>query len=282
MTCTIAPDGSRLSAAGGDARINSYGDSFTHGEQVNDAETWQEYLAAHLAEPIRNFGLSGGSVYQTYLRMVKEESGPRAADYVLFYIWGTDHLRSIIGWTDHLVGYLNRGLAIGNPWIAWDAATTSTVERRPWFEDPASLDRLGDPDWLGQFADDIVTQLVLYGGKPYNATTPEHVEQAERAHSLDRIERIDNDAAGELAAAMGVPWSGGSEAEARAVLDAFSLQATVDVIDMARRFARENGKRIMFLLLDPPGAFGNCSTAARAGTSASSTTSRRRSLRSST
>lgn len=251
VTCTIAPDGSRLSSAGGEARINSYGNSFTHGEQVNDAETWQEYLAAHLQEPIRNFGLSGGSVYQTYLRMVKEETGPNAAPYILFYVWGTDHLRSIIGWTDHLVGYFKRGLAIGNPWIAWDRDTASLVERPPWIDTPASLERLGDMDWLGGFAEDVITQLVLYGGKPYNATTPRHLEQAEFAHSLDRVERIDNDAAGDLAAALGLPWSGESEAEARALLDAFSLRATIHIIDLAREFARKRGKEIKFLLLDP-------------------------------
>ncbi|MDE0290543.1 MAG: hypothetical protein OXM88_18495 [bacterium] len=40
-------------------RINTYGDSFTHCDQVNDGETWQEVLAAHIGEPIRNYGVSG-------------------------------------------------------------------------------------------------------------------------------------------------------------------------------------------------------------------------------
>ncbi len=38
------------------ARINTYGDSFTECEQVGDGQTWQEYLAGHLGEPVRNFG----------------------------------------------------------------------------------------------------------------------------------------------------------------------------------------------------------------------------------
>jgi len=38
-------------------RINSYGSSFTDGEQVGDAETWQEFLAGHLEEPVRNYGI---------------------------------------------------------------------------------------------------------------------------------------------------------------------------------------------------------------------------------
>ena len=36
------------------SRVHTYGDSFTHCDQVSDGETWQEYLAAHLQEPIHN------------------------------------------------------------------------------------------------------------------------------------------------------------------------------------------------------------------------------------
>ena len=43
-------------------RINTYGDSFTNCQQVSDGETWQEALAAHFGEPIRNFGCGGYSV----------------------------------------------------------------------------------------------------------------------------------------------------------------------------------------------------------------------------
>ena len=38
-------------------RINTYGDSFTQCHQVSDGETWQEYLAAHLGEPVQDFGI---------------------------------------------------------------------------------------------------------------------------------------------------------------------------------------------------------------------------------
>jgi len=44
-------------------RINTYGNSFTQCHQVSDGETWQEYLAAHLGEPVRNFGMGGYGVY---------------------------------------------------------------------------------------------------------------------------------------------------------------------------------------------------------------------------
>jgi hypothetical protein len=47
-------------------RINTYGNSFTQCHQVSDGETWQEYLAAPLGEPIRNFGVGGHGVFQAY------------------------------------------------------------------------------------------------------------------------------------------------------------------------------------------------------------------------
>src|SRR5437870_7264902 len=78
-------------------RINTYGDSYTSCEQVNDGETWQEILAAHLGEPIRNFGIGGYSVYQMYLRMKLEE--PRfPADYIIMNVYDDDHCRNLVGW----------------------------------------------------------------------------------------------------------------------------------------------------------------------------------------
>jgi hypothetical protein len=78
-------------------RINSYGNSFTSCEQVNDGETWQEILAAHLGEPIRNFGTGGYSVYLAYLRMKREEKR-WPAKYVIFNIYDDDHYRNLLAW----------------------------------------------------------------------------------------------------------------------------------------------------------------------------------------
>ncbi len=87
---TVQPDGARTPHhyVGRKGRINTYGNSFTQRHQVNDGETWQEYLAAHLGEPIRNFGMGGFGVYQAYRRMLREERTDRGAEYVILYIWG--------------------------------------------------------------------------------------------------------------------------------------------------------------------------------------------------
>jgi len=73
---TSQADGTRTSRLYTDKprRINAYGNSFTQCHQVSDGETWEEYLAAHLGEPIRNFGMGGYGVYQSYRRMIREES----------------------------------------------------------------------------------------------------------------------------------------------------------------------------------------------------------------
>ena len=49
--------GTSFLCAGKKCRINTYGDSFTQCHQVSDGETWQEYLAGRLGEPVRNFGI---------------------------------------------------------------------------------------------------------------------------------------------------------------------------------------------------------------------------------
>jgi hypothetical protein len=93
------PSGARHTIAFADrpCRTNTYGNSFTSCEQVSDGETWQEVLAAHLGEPLRNFGIGGYSVYQAYLRMVREEK-ELPAKYIVFNIFDDDHYRNLHAW----------------------------------------------------------------------------------------------------------------------------------------------------------------------------------------
>ena len=76
-------------------RINTYGDSFTQCQQVSDGESWQEILAAHLGEPIRNFGSGGYGVNQSYLRARRMEASECAAPYVILNIYNDDHVRNL-------------------------------------------------------------------------------------------------------------------------------------------------------------------------------------------
>ncbi len=98
--CRHGPFGERrtLNYADQPCRINTYGDSFTQCDQVSDGETWQEYLAAHIGEPIRNYGIGGYGVYHAFRRMVREEATDASARFVILNIWSDDHFRSVYGW----------------------------------------------------------------------------------------------------------------------------------------------------------------------------------------
>ena len=40
--------------------------------------------------------MGGFGVYQAYRRMRREEQTDQGAEYVMLYVWGDDHLRSLL------------------------------------------------------------------------------------------------------------------------------------------------------------------------------------------
>src|SRR6516165_3362366 len=146
-------------------RINTYGDSFTQCHQVSDGETWQEYLAAHLGEPIRNFGMGGYGAYQAYRRMAREERTDHGARYLIFYIWGDDHIRSLLRcrhaliypWWDDKGGRMFHN----NFWpnLEMDLQTGRLIEQENLLRTPESLYRMCDPEWMAEhLKDDLALQ----------------------------------------------------------------------------------------------------------------------------
>lgn len=243
-TC-IGPHGERMvvNGAGQPCRMNSYGNSFTLCQQVNNGETWQEYLAAHLCEPIRNFGVGGYGAYQAYRRMCREETGPAAAEYVFLNIYTIDdHLRSMDAWRwlrciPWFRDPANKFLFHCNPWdhLRYDVDSGQFVERPSLCPTPESLYQLCDEAFVRHhFASDPVT--LLYAGAHLGidcGTAP--------------IEP--------LAEAFGLPLEKGEARQAsiwRLYL-ALGLHASMWVAEKAMDFARRNGKKLMFLLsFGPP------------------------------
>ncbi len=76
-------------------RMNTYGDSFTQSQQVSDDETWQERLAAHYGEPVRNFGSGGYSVVSAVRRAMRMEQQDCGAQNVLLNVFVDDHVRNL-------------------------------------------------------------------------------------------------------------------------------------------------------------------------------------------
>ncbi len=114
--------------AGEPCRINTYGDSFTSCEQVSDGETWQESLAAHLGEPVRNYGIGGYSVYQAYLRMLREEKRAPAR-YIVFNIFDDDHVRNLHGWQRFKFGVNRKSPSPTVPHVTVDLDKGKITER---------------------------------------------------------------------------------------------------------------------------------------------------------
>jgi hypothetical protein len=142
-------------------RINTYGDSFTNCDQVNDGETWQEALAAHLSEPVRNYGVGGYSVYQAYLRMRREE-GRRPAEYVIFNIFEDDHFRSLSCWQALSMGKNWHNLSPTLPHVVPDPEAGTIVEYPNPCPTPESFYNLCDLDWIEErFRDAFVVQMRL-------------------------------------------------------------------------------------------------------------------------
>src|SRR5262249_55591641 len=139
-------------------------------EQVNDAETWQEYLAGHLGEPIGNYGIGSYGVYQAYRRMVREEKTDHGAEYIIFYIWGDDPTRSLMRCRYCSIypwfkARGNQGNFHANFWahVELDLKTGRFVERENPLSTPAALYQMTDPQWMVEhLKDDLALQLIAF------------------------------------------------------------------------------------------------------------------------
>ncbi|MBI5771357.1 MAG: hypothetical protein HZA93_26525 [Verrucomicrobia bacterium] len=98
-------------------RVNTYGNSFTQCHQVSDGETWQEYLAAHFGEPLRNFGVGGYGVFQAFARLRRMERTAVQAPWLIFNIYDDDHRRTLMPWRSFVINYTRSSeMYHCNPW----------------------------------------------------------------------------------------------------------------------------------------------------------------------
>lgn len=224
-------------------RINTYGNSFTQCHQVSDGETWQEYLAAHLGEPIRNFGVGGSGLYQAYRRMLQAEESELEAEYVILYILGDDHCRSVMR-CRHAVTYpwcdYERGLMFhGNFWahVEMDLDSGSLVEKENPLSTPESLYKMTEPEFMvDTLKDDLMLQLYL-------------------ARTVDPS-TLDLTALKSLAEILGHEGLDTSSSE-RVTLTSYRLRAaygfaaTKYIVSKALEFCRQKGKKLMMCILCP-------------------------------
>lgn len=234
-------DGARrvITHAGRPCRINTYGNSFTSCEQVNDAETWQEMLAAHLCEPVRNFGIGGYSVYQSYRRMLLEES-ETPADYIIFNIYSDDHYRNLTGWRNIRLGYtVEMRPDVSSPtlpYIKSNPATEEFIELDNPCPTPEDVYRLCDPDWVFErFKDNFVLKMILAKRNIRNGTPEKSYAMMQALVKEHGIEMTIDDALSLREAADRVFTNAGIFASQR-------------IVDKVNDYVARNGKRVLYVL----------------------------------
>jgi hypothetical protein len=224
-------------------RINTYGNSFTQCQQVSDGETWQEYLAAHLGEPVRNYGVGGYGVYQAYLRLLREEKTKNAAEHLVFYIWGDDHTRSLLRCRYMAIKEWNKknepGMKFhGNFWsnIEMDLNTGKFIERKNPLNTPRLLYKMTDPEWMyDNLKDDIALQLLLF--------------------SDNRISDLNTESVGKLSkwlkANIDFTDTANLKQSATELLSLYSFRATEYIVTKLNTYVQKNHKKLMIVLFDP-------------------------------
>jgi len=227
-------------------RINTYGNSFTQCHQVSDGETWQEYLAGHLGEPVRNFGMGGIGVYQAYRRMIREEATDLGAKHVIIYIWGDDHIRSLLrcrymlitGWNRQMNRTEGLGRMFhGNFWsnVEMNLETGKLEEKGNLLPTPESLYKMTDPDWMyDTLKDDLALQMYLYKNNMISDISTERLKTL-REHLKCRV-NLEGDNLRQSVAKL---------------LDKYSFEATKYILTKSEEFVRASNKKLMVIIFDP-------------------------------
>lgn len=241
-TYSYEPTGQRkmINWAGQPCRINTYGDSYTQCQQVSDDETWQERLAAHLGEPIRNFGCAGYGVYQSYRRALRMESSDCAAEYVILNIFHDDHVRSLDSsrWIRSAWNERNRPpeqpyLLHGLPWshVRYDLRKASFAERPGLCATEDDLRALSNPDrFYEAFKDDTIVRLfVLEIGGEVDVSESEALAEA-------------------LGVGVNLRDPARRREDALRLHVAYGLKATEYILDKMRTWIEARGKKLMILL----------------------------------
>lgn len=234
------PDGERVMRNYADhpCRINTYGDSFTQCHQVSDDETWQEVLAAHFQEPVRNFGIGGWSAYQAYLRMLKEEKRT-PADTIIFNIYDDDHRRNLDSWRNIRVHKHVRFIEPPLPYVRVNVKEGTFEELPNPCPTPESLYDLCDLEkTYERFKDDFVLKIML---------AHQHAKTSNPFSSYKEIM--------ELASTHGIETSIETNQHlsqaANQLQSRSALFATQKIVEKVEAYAKANGKKVLYVLSFP-------------------------------
>ena len=187
----------RVNFPHGPCRIRTYGNSLTHCDQVNDGETWHEYLSAQLQEPVENYGVGGYGVYQAYLRMRRVEA-QQPPGYVILNVYCDDHFRNLDAWRTIRFGK-RTPCGFPLPHLKVDPDRDEYTEHPNPTPSVQDLYKLMDEEFVYEtFKDDPTLQCILAGqrsrelaaddvpmtfGLPHGAMTSDDVEDYQKKHA---------------------------------------------------------------------------------------------------
>ena len=227
-------------------RINTYGDSFTQGHQVSDGETWQEVLAAHFCEPVRNYGIGGFGVYQAYRRLMEIEESDLGASHVILNIWGDDHHRSImacrwLSFNDDFLSNMPHEMFHANPWAhaRLDPNTGELIEIENACLTPESLYRMCDEEYVVEtFRNDVVIHAYAAMRTGQLADT-EPLEKMAAAIGFDRLDFSSNEAIRNTASQLHAEYAVG---------------VGIRIVEKLQTYLQARDKRLFVLLSHPAGS----------------------------
>lgn len=211
-------------------RIHTYGNSFTHCDQVSDGETWQEYLAAHLQEPIRNYGVGGYSVYQAFRRMLKvEKAAP--AEYIILNVWDDNHYRNLDSWRAIRFGHRTPcGYTL--PYLRVNVEKDQCEQIENICRSSEDVYRLCDEDFVHRmFEKDPVLSVALCTRGGAKATR-------EQVMSIAQTFGISNEKILALK----------PEEAIRKIHTEAALYATKNIVMWTEQFVKKNNKKLMLIL----------------------------------
>lgn len=249
---TVMPDGRRTNSiySNNPCRINTYGNSFTQCHQVSDAETWQEYLAGHLGEPVQNFGMGGFGVYQAYKRLLRREKQDQNSKYVILYMWGDDYVRSgfrcryttyYTRWNDY-GGYMFHGNFWSN--IEMNLETGELVELKSRIDSKEDVYKMSDPEFMYEnLKDDLMLQLHLLSSNMVN--TDVDVEGLNKLADIINVPRIDFSSIDKMMRTS------------EKLKYKYSFLLTKYILKKTKNFCQENGKSLLLVHFDPYRVFMN-------------------------
>ncbi|MDA4112732.1 MAG: hypothetical protein OK474_01665 [Thaumarchaeota archaeon] len=223
-------------------RINTYGNSYTNCEQVNDGETWQELLAARIGEPIRNFGTGGQSVYQMYLRMRREEEAV-PAKYIIMNIYGDDPFRSLAPWQSiRLRSFLVNERSWGSdhtwppqPYIKANPATKEFREFKNPCPEPKDLYDFCNLDWVYEnFKEDFTLRIMLAKSNAENGTPEDSYKDIEDLAEEYGVKRTIRDSK-ELVETANLLFRDSA------------IYGAIRLVEKTEDFIRERNKQILFI-----------------------------------